>query len=360
MKKIYNVALIGCGWIAEDKHIPGLKANEDVHIAALCDIHIEKAQRLVKLFGLKHVKIYSDYMEMLGDEDIDIVHVAVPNPLHCEMTVNALNAGKHVLCEKPMALTKAECEKMIEAAHKNHKKLTVGFQWRYRPCALYVKDVCDKGMLGDVYYAKSHALRYRAFPKWGEYFNGNNGGGITIDGAPHALDLTLWALDNYEPYSVKAHTYNKMSGNSEGNIWGEFAKEELKVEDTGIAMITMKNGATIILEAAWAINLPCVDNTVTLAGTKAGLDMPNGEVRISGMLNGKPYMQIADLSIPGAPFAIRPVEPMYRESQEFIKAIREDKEPFIRPEEAMVVTQIIEGIYESAKTGKEVFFSEIN
>ena len=128
------------------------------------------------------------------------------------------------------------------------------------------------------------------------------------------------------------------------------------MEDTGIAMITMKNGTTIILEAAWAMNALSVDNTVTLAGTKAGLDMPDGNVRINGILNGKPYVQIPDLSIPGAPFSIKPVEPMYRESQEFIKAIREDCDPFVKPEQAMVVTQIIEGIYKSAKTGKEVFF----
>lgn len=356
VKDIYNVAIIGCGWIAEDKHVPGLKANKDVHIAALCDIKPEKAQRLVDMFDLKDAVVYSDYKEMIKDKNIDIVHIAVPNPLHCELTVDCLNAGKHVLIEKPMAMTKAECEKMIETAKKNDRKLTVGFQWRYRPCALYVKESCDKGMLGDVYYAKAHAFRFRAFPRWGEYFSGKNGGGILIDGAPHALDLALWALNNYEPYSVKAHTYNKMAGQSEGNIWGEFPEDELKVEDTGIAMITMKNGTTILLEAAWASNTVYVDNTVTLVGTKAGLDMPGGDVRLTGVLNGKPYTMEPDLSAPGAPFSIQPVEPMYRESQEFIKAIREDCEPFVKPEQAMVVTQIIEGIYESARTGKEVFF----
>ncbi len=356
VKDIYNVALVGCGWIGEDKHIPGLKANKDVKIRALCDIKPEKARRLAKLFKLEDVQIYSDYKEMLKDAQIDIVHVAVPNPWHCEITVAALNAKKHVLCEKPMAPTKAECEKMIEAARKNDRKLTVGFQWRYRPAALYVKEACKKGLLGDIYYVKGHALRYRAVPYWGEHITGNNAGGVLIDGAPHTLDLALWAIDNYEPYSVKAHTYNKMADFPEGNIWGEFPRKEFKVEDTGLAMITMKNGTTIFLEAAWAINQPCTDMTVTLAGTLAGLEMPGGGVRINGILNGKPYIQDADLSAPGAPFSIQPVEPMYRESQEFIKAIREDKAPFVKPEQAMVVSQIIEGIYESARTGKEVFF----
>ena len=355
--KVFNVAVIGCGWIAEDKHIPGLKGNPEVKITALCDVVPEKAKRLAELFDLKAVAIYTDYKELLRDESIDIVHIAVPNPLHCRLTVDALNAGKHVLCEKPMATTKAECLEMIEASKRNNRKLTVGYQWRYRPEALYIKESCENGMLGDIYYAKAHAVRYRAVPYWGEYITGGNGGGILIDGAPHALDLTLWAMDNYEPYSVKAHTYRKMADAPEGNIWGEWPEEDFKVEDTGIALVTMKNGATILVEAAWSMNMLSKDMTATFVGTKAGIDMQNaGGVRINGVMNGKPYVTEPDMSIPGAPFSIKPVAPMYRESQEFIKAIREDAEPFVKPEQAMVVTQIIEGIYESARTGKEVFF----
>ena len=356
-KEIYKVAVIGCGWIAEDKHIPGLKANKDVEIVALCDISVEKANRLAKMYELTDVAIYSDYRKMLAEVETDIVHIATPNPLHCEMTVAALENGNHVLCEKPMATTKKECEEMIAAAEKADKKLTIGYQWRYRPEALYIKEMCDKGELGEIYFAKAHATRYRAVPKWGEYLSGKNGGGVLIDGAPHSLDLTLWAMDNYEPLSVKAHTYRKMIDKPEGNIWGGWTEQEFKVEDSGFALVTMKNGATILVEAAWMINMLSGDMKTTLCGTEAGVDMFNeGGVRINGVSHGKPYVMEPDMSIPGAPFAIQPVAPMFRESQEFIKAIREDTEPFIKPREAMVVTQIVEGIYESASTGKEVFF----
>ncbi|HHV12155.1 MAG TPA: Gfo/Idh/MocA family oxidoreductase [Clostridiales bacterium] len=356
-KKVFEVAVIGCGWIAEDKHLPGLMANPDVRIVALCDIDEARAVRLAELFGLKDIGIYGDYKKMLAEVRTDIIHIATPNPLHCEMTAAALEAGNHVLCEKPMATTKAECEAMIGAAKKADKKLTIGYQWRYRPEALYIKELCEKGELGDIYYAKAHAARYRAVPKWGEYLSGKNGGGVLIDGAPHALDLTLWAMNNYEPLSVKAHTYRKMSGKPEGNIWGEWQEEEFQVEDSGFAIITMKNGATIYLEAAWLINMLSGDMKTTLCGTEAGVDMFNqGGVRINGVKNGKPYVLEPDMGVPGAPFSIKPVPPMLRESRELVKAIREDVEPFIKPEEAMVVTQIIEGIYQSAKTGKEVFF----
>lgn len=356
-EEIYKVALIGCGWIAEDKHVAGLMANKDIEIVALCDVAVQKAERLAAMFGLGNVVIYSDYKKMLEAVDTEIIHIATPNPLHCEMTVAALEAGNHVLCEKPMAITKVECEKMIEAAKKADKKLTIGYQWRYRPEALYIKEMCSRGELGEIYYAKVHATRYRAVPKWGEYLSGGNGGGVMIDGAPHALDLTLWAMNNYEPVSVKAQIYRKMIDKPEGNIWGVWTEDEFKVEDSGFAIVTMKNGATVYVEAAWLINMLSGDMKTTLCGTEAGIDMFNdGGVRINGVRHGKPYVLEPDMSIPGAPFAIQPVAPMFLESQEFIKAIREDTEPFIKPEEAMVVTQIVEGIYESARTGKEVFF----
>lgn len=356
VKNVYNAAIIGCGWIGESKHVVGLMANPDIRLVALCDIDTEKAQRVNEQYQVG-AKIYSDYKEMLKDETIDIVHVAVPNPLHCQLTCDALNAGKHVLCEKPMAMTKAECEQMIEAARKNDRKLTVGYQWRYRPETLYIKDYCDAGKLGDIYYAKAHGTRFRGVPAWGEYCTGNNGGGILIDGAPHSLDLALWAMNNYEPYSVKAYVGQNMTKHQEGGPWGTWPAEDFKVEDTGMALIRMKNGAVIYLEAAWAMNMLQDDMKATLVGTEAGIDMFNkGGVRICGVENGKPYVMEPDMSISPAPFAERPLDPIMRESVEFVKAIREDTVPFVDPAQAMVVTQIIEGIYESAKSGKEYFF----
>lgn len=355
MKDILNVALIGCGWIGEDKHIPSILGTPDVRLVALCDKMIAKAERLKNIFNLDKVKIYDDAEKVFADPDIDIVHIATPNPTHCKLTCAALNAGKHVLCEKPMATTKIECEKMIEAARRNNRKLTVGFQWRYRPEAMKVKEICDNGDLGDIYYAKANATRYAGVPAWGEYLNGNNGGGVFIDGVPHALDLTLWAMNNYEPYSVKANLYNKMKNNSEGCIWGGWDPDEFKVEDSGFAIVTMKNGATIYIEASWRLNMIGEDMKTTLAGTKAGLDMVGEhQVRINGMSYGKPYLKCIDTSDPMPPFSIKSRAPGLEEVRRFVDAIRNDTEVFIKPEQCMVVTEIIEGIYKSAQTGKEV------
>ena len=356
-KEILNVALIGCGWIGEDKHVPSILATPDVRLVALCDVEVAKAQRFVELFGLKDVVVYSDYKEMLKDQSIDIVHIAVPNPLHCQLTCDALEAGKNVLCEKPMATTKAECEKMIETAKRMDRKLTIGYQWRYRPEALKVKEICERGRLGDIDYAKANATRYCGVPAWGQYLNGGNGGGVYIDGVPHALDLTLWAMDNYEPVSVKANLYDKMKNHPEGCIWGGWEQDEFKVEDSGFAVVTMKNGATIYIEASWRLNMLGEDMKTTLCGTDGGLDMAGEhQVRLNGIAYGKPYVTALDTSDPMPPFSIKAMAPGLAEVRHFVDAVRNDTEVFIKPEQAMVVTQIIEGVYESAKTGKEVFF----
>ena len=357
MKEIYTFAIIGCGLIAESKHIPGITNNPDARITALCDIIPERAERLKAQFGLTDAAVYSDYREMLKDPDIDIVHIATPNPTHCEITVAAFEAGKHVLTEKPLGLNREECEKMIAAAQKAGKKFTVGFNWRYRPEAQYLKRVMERGDLGEVYFAKAHATRYRAVPYWGQLINGNNGGGVIIDGAPHAIDLVLWLLDNYDVLSVKAHCYNKMKGKSEYNIWGPWPEEEFRVEDSGFAMITMKNGVTIMLEAAWLINMLSDDNKATLCGTEGGADMFGEKgVRLNGVKYGKPYVLEPSLEDAGAPFAIQTLCPEFTESRVWLDAIKNDTEVYVKPEQAMVVSQILDAVYRSSETGKEIFF----
>ena len=142
-------------------------------------------------------------------------------------------------------------------------------------------------------------------------------------------------------------------------MWPAWPEEEFKVEDCGIAMITMKNGATIILEAAWLMNMLAIDNTATIVGTKAGIDMQGPhKVRVNGVKCGKPYILEPDLmeQLPPIPLVVREPDPGMREAIEWLKCIENDTEPYVKPEQAAVVSQIIEGIYKSAATGQEVFF----
>ena len=159
MKKL-KVGVIGIGVIATTKHIPALVKREDVEITALCDLDTARCEKANAEFGL-NAKVYTDYRELCQDKELDVVHICTPNPLHCPMTLEALKNNKHVHCEKPMACTYDDTQKMIQAAKDAGKKLTVGLQWRYNPAPMKMKEMYDKGELGEVYYVKSQQLRPR-------------------------------------------------------------------------------------------------------------------------------------------------------------------------------------------------------
>ena len=129
-QKKLRVGIIGCGGIANGKHMPSLKAVKEVEMVAFCDIVKWKAEKAARDFGVEGSKVYEDYKELLKDETIDVVHVCTPNRSHSFITVDALHAGKHVMCEKPMAINSAEAKKMIDAAKETGKKLTIGYQNR--------------------------------------------------------------------------------------------------------------------------------------------------------------------------------------------------------------------------------------
>ncbi len=359
MKETILVGIIGTGGIAGGKHMPALSKLEGVEMTAFCDIEEAKAQQAAKRFGTPTAKVYADYRELLKDPTIDVVHVLTPNDSHAEITIAALEAGKHVMCEKPMAKKAADARRMLEAARRTGKKLSIGYQTRQSAESQYLKKICMAGDLGEIYFAKAHALRRRAVPTWGVFLDAEKqGGGPLIDIGTHALDLTLWMMDNYEPKSVVGNTYRKL-GDNEGsaNAWGPWDPKQFTVEDSAFGFITMKNGATIILEASWAINLlDTTEANCTLAGTKAGADMKNG-LRINGENKGTMYVQNIQTDGGGvAYFDSKGVDLAFEEAKSWINAVRNDTDPIVLPEQALVVSEILEAIYDSAKTGQPVTF----
>jgi len=165
-------------------------------------------------------------------------------------------------------------------------------------------------------------------------------------------------MDNYEPKSVTGQVFHKLGDRENAaNAFGPWNPEEFKVEDSAFGFITMKNGATIILESSWAINMVDIGEARTmLCGTEGGADMTNG-LRINGEKNSRLYDTKIDLGAGGVAFYDGKVEnEAVREARTWIEAIIEDKEPVVKPEQALVVTEILEAIYESAKTGKAVYF----
>jgi len=279
-----KVGIIGCGGIANGKHMPSLKQIAEVQMVAFCDIIPEKAEKAAKEFGTPNAKIYTDYKELLNDPEIEVVHVLTPNRSHADITIDALYAGKHVMCEKPMAKTAADAKRMLEAAKATGKLLTIGYQHRQKVSAQYAKQYIDEGSLGEIYYANCYAIRRRGTPNWGVFLNEyEQGGGPIIDIATHSLDLTLYLMNNYEPAMVLGKTHKSIEHPEAGNAWGDNGVSETELEEAGCAMIVMKNGATIMLETSWALNTDTEiqEGSCRLCGSKAGLSIINNELKIN-------------------------------------------------------------------------------
>ncbi len=361
MKKIVKIGIIGCGGIANGKHMPSLSQIEGVEMVAFCDLIPERAETAKAQYGTSDAKVYTDYKELLADPEIEVVHVLTPNRSHAELSIAAMQAGKHVMCEKPMAKSAEDAKRMLDTARETGKKLTIGYQHRQKPSARYAKEYIDSGATGEIYYANCYAIRRRGTPNWGVFLNEyEQGGGPIIDIATHSLDLTLYLMNNYEPAMVLGKTHKCLEHPEAGNIWGDNGVSTTPLEEAATAMIVMKNGATIMLETSWALNTdsPIEEGSCRLCGTRAGLSIINNELKVNQILMDRQFDTTVNLSAGGVAFysggdAPSPV----REAQCWIDSIRNDTEPVVLPEQAYVVSQILEAIYTSSKTGKAVYFS---
>ncbi|MBE6608640.1 MAG: Gfo/Idh/MocA family oxidoreductase [Ruminococcaceae bacterium] len=360
MDRIVNIGIIGCGGIANGKHMPALSSLPNVKMVAFCDLIEERAVAAAKKYGTADAKVYTDYKELLKDENIEVVHVLTPNRSHADITVDALYAGKHVMCEKPMAKTAADAKRMLDAAKETGKKLTIGYQHRKKPSAMYAKEYIEKGELGEIYSANCYAVRRRGTPNWGVFLNEyEQGGGPLIDIATHSLDLTLYLMNNYEPKMVVGKTHKKIEHPEAGNIWGDNGVSTTPLEEAAYAFILMKNGATIMLETSWALNTaePIEEGSCVLYGSRAGLSLKNNHLTINKVELNRPVITNVDTSVGGVAFySGASSNPPVVEAQNWIYSIIHDETPIVKPEEAYVVSQILEAIYESSKSGKPVYF----
>jgi predicted dehydrogenase len=357
-----RIGIIGCGGIATMKHLPALsRMGELSEMVSFCDIVEERAAKAASAFGGPKAMITTNYKELLADASIDVVHVLTPNVSHCPLTVDALEAGKHVMCEKPMAHSYADAKKMLDASKRTGRKLTIGYQNRFRDDVIALHKACGSGALGEIYFAKAHAVRRRAVPTWGVFPNkALQGGGPLIDIGTHALDIALWMMDNYRPKSVTGSVFHKMADQFEGNIFGPWDPRTFEVEDSAFGFIKMVNGATVFLEASWVLNTTdAKEAAVTLCGTRAGAEIVGGlgrpyELVINGSKHGRLFDEKMVPTGGVAYFEGATDSPGDLEARQWLLAVRDGSEPVVKPEQALVVTQILEAIYRSHETGKPV------
>lgn len=363
-----KIGVIGCGGIANQKHFPALKNNSDLNeVIAFCDIIKERAQKAAEEYGVPGAKVYTDYKELLANKDVEVVHICTPNVSHSEIAIAAFAAKKHVYCEKPMSHSTEEAEKMVKAWKESGMQFTVGYQNRFRAEVQNLHAACRTGDLGDIYYAKAHAVRRRGVPTWGVFMDkAAQGGGPLIDIGTHALDITLWCMDNYEVDSVSGSVFYKLGGlqqATEGNLFGPWDPKTYEVEDSAVGFVKMKNGAAIALEASWAINmLESREASTTLCGTLAGAEIHSGMSHSKNELiynrgrNGQ-LMEETISPVGGvAYFGGGGGEEGTLDCRQWLEAVQKGTEPLVKPQEALAVTKILDAIYQSASANKTIKF----
>ncbi len=354
MKKI-RVGIIGAGGIAQAAHIPSYQKAENVEVAAIADTNKEKLQYVADKFGIKQP--FTEW-EKLIESDVDAVSICSPNAFHAQQSIKAMEAGKHVLCEKPICLTGADVEKVFSVSEKTGKKFMAAFPRRFSGEAKVLKPMIDAGDFGEIYYIKAGYLRRRGIPGLGTWFTNKElaGGGPMMDVGVHILDLVIYLAGAPMPELIIGSKYAKFKDKATDGGWppaetrkGDVATGKMDVEELASGFVKLSNGATLVAEASWAGNSETGLKS-SLFGTLAGAQMPDPEnpknpVRIYSERHG-----ILTDVLPTIPQS----DMFQEEINHFIGCIRENKNPLTKKEEILSVVRIIEGIYESAETGKPV------
>lgn len=347
-KKKLGIGIIGSGGIAQNAHMPGYAAVPELcEIVAVADANPETAQKAAEKFNVKNV--FDDYKKLLEMDEIDAVSVCTPNYLHLEPTLLAFQAGKHVLCEKPIAMNGDEARQMVDAGRAAGKKFQVGYNNRFAPGSQMLKRYIEAGELGDIYYARAQALRRRGIPGWGVFIDkSKQGGGPLIDIGVHILDLTLWLMGHPKPVAASGVTYAKFGKRDDiVGFMGQWDYKNFTVEDFASALIRFDNGATVVLESSFVANIPEEVWNSTLCGTEGGATTNPVTIvkeKHKTLQTFKPEFpgQNQNISTHGA------------EVKAFCEAILNDTEVPVTGEQGMMVAQIMDAIYASSEAGREV------
>jgi predicted dehydrogenase len=350
MSKKLKIGIIGSGGIAQGCHMPGYQSIPDLcEMVAVCDVDPEIAKTAADKFEI--TKTYYDYKQLLEDPEIDAVSIATPNKYHLQPTIDALRAGKHVLCEKPLAMNADEAREMCRAAKETGKILQVALQQRFSGPMRFMKDYIDAGHMGDIYYARAWALRRRGVPGWGVFIDKEKqGGGPLIDIGVHILDMTLHLMGYPKPVSASGKTWDMLGKNPDlHNNWGDYDRSKFTVEDFAVGFIRFDNGSVVTLESSFMANIEGDPFRTQLMGTKAG-----ATVKISGDDAVRIYTESDKQVYDIIPINVPRVEsPHTAEVQAFVIAILDGKPSPVPGEQGLILNAIFDALYKSSETGKE-------
>ncbi|MEY4753144.1 MAG: hypothetical protein RJA44_819 [Pseudomonadota bacterium] len=340
-----RVGVVGLG--IGRMHIEGWRQHRQVEVVAIADSDPARLAQVGEQFGI--ARRHADLAALLAEGAPDVISICTPNKFHKDLTLQALAAGCHVLCEKPMAMNAAEGEEMLAAAARAGKRLMINFSYRFSAQSRALKAQVDAGFFGDFYFGRSVWHRRRGMPGFGGWFGSKAlaGGGPLIDLGVHRLDLALWLMGYPKPTWVMGATYDPIARKLAAE-----AGKSFDVEDLASAYIRFDNGATLALEASWAAHIGEAELMETrLLGTKAGLLQQNldegyrFQARLYADLNGAPF----DLQLHAAPGSTAPSA-----MHDYAEAILQDQPHPAPGEEGLIVMRILDAIYESARSGQPV------
>ncbi|HMS55177.1 MAG TPA: Gfo/Idh/MocA family oxidoreductase [Fimbriimonadaceae bacterium] len=350
MAKKLKVGIVGSGGIAVGCHMPGYASMPDLcEIVSVCDVNEEAAKAAAEKFSVGSVT--TSYHDVLNNPEIDAVSITTPNALHFQPTVDALRAGKHVLCEKPLAMNASEAKEMCKVAKESGKILQVALQMRFSGPLKFAKEFIDAGHMGQIYYAKAQALRRRGVPSWGVFIDKDKqGGGPLIDIGVHILDATLFLMGYPKPVSVFGQTWDHLGKNPAlFNNWGDYDRSKFTVEDFAAALIKFEDGSAVTLESSFMGNMDGDPFQTQVYGTKAGAIVKgwgDDAVRIFTEQD----RQLFNLT----PVNVPKVESSHiAEVQAFVHAILEGAPSPVPGENGLTLNAIFDAIYKSSITGRE-------
>ena len=332
-RKTLRIGLVGVGGAAQINHIPALKKIEDVELVALCDRDREKVGRVAQKFGV--ASSTNRFDDLLEDESIDAIDICTPNFLHAPMATAALEAGKHVLCERPLARSAEEARQMAKAARKADRVLMCAVQHRFRADAQLLRTFVEKGDLGEIFYAKAGWLRLRTewdSDEWRRQKR-ESGGGVVLDLGFQMIDLSLWVLGGPKVESVTASVHRQKKGD---------------VEDSATAFFRLETGATLTLELTWGLLMEKDFAYLNLFGS-GGAALLN-PFRLHKGMHGALVNVTPNLDT---------LRHQYKQSVEsqiahFAEALRKSQRPMGDADEILPVMELMDAIYRSADQGKEV------
>jgi predicted dehydrogenase len=343
MSKI-RVGVVGLG--IGRHHIAGYQAHPEAEVVSIADLDEARLQEIGDQYGIANR--YATLTDMLAAQALDVVSVATPNKFHMPLTVEALEAGCHVLCEKPMALSAAEGRQMLAAAERAGRRLMINFSYRFNEQSQALKEQVEAGELGEIYFGRTVWHRRRGMPRFGGWFGQRalSGGGPLIDLGVHRLDLALWLMGYPKPAWVMGGAYNHIA-----TALALAQGVEYDVEDMAVAMIRFENGAMLEVEASWAANVQERELMETrLLGTKGGLVQRN-------LNEGYDFEAEIYLERAGAHYDMKlhaPPRSRTNAMQHFIDSIVGDVPHIATGEEGLRVMEILDAIYASAAKGEPV------